>query len=209
MEVKFTEQESFDVINEMINRARNNIQKGSANTMIFTGYAIVFVAIVNFILLHVLPAPDRYMSYMVWWSTLIIWIIDRLIDRKIDRSAIVKTQIDGIISIIWKGFGFSISILLLNIMSIAIVFEQWSPTFLITSSIMVIIGIVQLAMSKACRYRPFLWSAVIFWTGALLCTFGYCVLKRDDLHLIILAVCMIAGFIIPGHLLNKKAKQNV
>ena len=66
METKFTEQESLVIINEMINRTRNNIQKGSANSMIYNGYAVAFTAILNFILLLLLPEADRNWSFSVW-----------------------------------------------------------------------------------------------------------------------------------------------
>jgi len=35
------------------------------------------------------------------------------------------------------------------------------------------------------------------------------VLRNDDIQFLILALCMISGFVIPGYQLNKKAKENV
>jgi hypothetical protein len=209
METKLTEQQSLEVISEMINRARTNIQKGSANNMIYNGYAVALVAIANFILLYFLPAADRNWSYMVWWLMIPSSCINHFIKRKIGRSGIVKTQIDGIIHSIWRGFSISVVILLITLFSVAFVFQEWSPTYLITPGIMILVAIAEFILAKACRYKPFFWGAVYFWIGALLCTFTYCVLKRGDLHFLILAVCMIAGFVIPGYMLNKLAEKHV
>ncbi|MDR1886773.1 MAG: hypothetical protein LBQ70_02550 [Prevotellaceae bacterium] len=209
METKFTEQESLAVISEMIDRARNNIQKGSANTMIFNGCTVAFVAVANFALLHLLPEECRNKSFMVWWLMVPFSVVDHFMKRGIDRSAIVKTHIDSIIKAIWRGFGTSIVVLLVVIFSASYAFDKWTYTLFITPVIMIMVGIAQFAMSKVCRYRPFFWSAVYFWAGAVLCSFTYCVLKRGDLHFLILAVCMIVGFVIPGYILNKKAEKNV
>jgi hypothetical protein len=168
METKFTEQQSLEVITEMINRARNNVQKDSANNMIYNGFAVAFVAIANFILLHVLP--DTYGYYL---------------------------------------FSIAIVILLISIFGICFVSQNWIAALLITPVIMLITGLVEFGMAKICRYRPFFWGAVVFWSGSLLCMFTYCVLNQGDLHFLILAACMIAGFVIPGYQLNKSVKKNV
>jgi hypothetical protein len=209
METKFTEQQSFAVINEMIDRARNNIQKNSANNMVYNGYAVALVAVANFILLHLLPDADKNMSFMVWWLMIPSACIDHFIKRRIDRSAIVKTQIDGAISQLWRGFSISIIILLFSLFSVCYFFQDWSFCLFITPFIMIIVAMAEFAMAKMCRFKPFFWGAVCFWTGAILCAFSVCVLKRGDIHFLVLAVCMIIGFVIPGYQLNKKSKEHV
>ncbi|MDR3286678.1 MAG: hypothetical protein LBT27_04480 [Prevotellaceae bacterium] len=214
METKFTEQQSLAVINEMIDRARNNIQKGNANSLIFHGYTVALVAIANFILVNTLPDELAAKSFNLWWLMIFSNIIDYFIKRKTDRSKIVRTQIDGIISYIWKGFIISISILLIVLFAMAIfnpykVEYNWIFFALITPLIMIMMAIAEFGMAKACRYKPFYLGAICFWAGALLCVLSYIILRRGDLQFLILAACMIVGFVIPGHILNKKAKQNV
>jgi hypothetical protein len=216
MERKLNEQESLAIINEMIDRARNNVQKGSATSLIYNGYAVVIVAILNFTLLHLLPKDYANYSFIVWWLMLPSAIIDHFLKRKIDRSSIVKTQIDGIISAIWKAFGVSIILLLVILFSMAyswIALAQ-EPRFYyfaaITPVIMLMTGMAEFAMAKACRYKPFMWGAVCFWIGAVLCMlFAYILVRDGSIQFLVLAACMIAGFIVPGHKLNKLARNNV
>ncbi|MDR1340789.1 MAG: hypothetical protein LBK58_12160 [Prevotellaceae bacterium] len=212
MDKKFTEQESLAVIGEMIDRARNNVQKGSANSLIYYGYAVALVAMLNYILLQALD--DKNMSFAVWYLMIPLAIAGHFLKRKLDRSAIVKTHIDGIIACIWKGFSVSIIALIIILFSMAYfdpytTEHSWIYLSLITPMVMIMTAMAEFGMAKACRYRPFYWGAIFFWTGALLCLLSYVVLKKGDVQFIILAVCMIAGFVIPGYSLNKKAKQNV
>ena len=210
METKLTEQESLAIINEMIDRARNNIQKRNANNLIYSGYAVAFAAILNFVLLNLLPEADKYWAHLVWLLMVPSFFISRYVQSRADRSAIVKTQIDGIISSLWSGFTISVAVLLFILFSLALVFNTWHYFAVITPTIMIMTAFAEFGMAKACRFKPFLWGAIGFWTGALLCVFfTYFVLRNDDIQFLILALCMISGFVIPGYQLNKKAKENV
>ena len=216
METKFTEQESLTVINEMINRARNNVQKDSATSLIYNGYAVAAVSVLNFILLYLLPVEHLNYAFMVWWLMLPSAVIGHFLQRRIDRSSIVKTHIDSIVTSIWKGFAVSVVLLLVILFSMA---YSWvsvgqHPRFYyfsaITPTIMLMTGMAEFAMAKVCRYRPFLWGALCFWLGALLCfLFTYMLIRDGSIQFLILAACMIAGFVVPGHRLNKLAKTNV
>jgi hypothetical protein len=210
METKFTEQESLAVINEMINRARNNIQMGSANTIIYNGYAVAVVAILNFILLHVLPKDYINWSYSVWWLMAPSFFMKKPYMKKSSKhSVIVRTQIDGIISALWKGFSISVAVLLIILFSLAFGFQAWYYLTIITPLIMIMVGLAEFGMAKACRFKPFFWGAVNFWAGALICLLTYFAFGGGDAQLLVLAVCMIIGFVIPGYQLNKLAKENV
>ena len=204
----FTQQESMAVINEMIAQARNNVQKGSANGLIYNGYAVAFTAILNFILLNVLPESELNWSFSVWWLMVPSYLIWRYVQSRVDRSAIVKTHIDSIISTLWRGFTISVLVLLSILFSLALAFHSWHYFAVNTPIIMIMCALAEFGMAKACRFKPFFWGAIGFWAGALLCCFfTYFVLKRNDIQFLILALCMILGFVIPGHQLNKLAKK--
>ena len=216
METKFTEQESLAIINEMVDRARNNVQKGAANSLIYNGYAVGIVALLNFILLHLLPETLLNYSFMVWWLMIPSAVIDYFVQRRVDRSAIVRTQIDGIIHAIWRGFGISCVILLIILFSMAyswIALAQ-GPRFYyfaaITPTIMLMTGMAEFIMAKVCRYQPFFWGAVCFWAGAILSfVFTYLIIRDGSIQFLVLAACMIVGFVVPGRRLNQLANRHV
>jgi hypothetical protein len=138
-----------------------------------------------------------------------VGLIDRYIDRKQDRSALIKTEIDKIISSAWRGFSISVMLLIVVLFAMAGIFRTGYYFTAITPVIMLMVAIAEFVMSKACRFKPFFWGAVAFWVGAGLCTLSFLVFKSVGVHFLIFAACMILGFIIPGHQLNKLAKENV
>jgi len=206
MEKNFTEQDGLRVINEMIVQTRNNIQKGSSDSMIFAGYFVASTALLNFILLHTLT--PTYLSFWSWLLMIPMSIGCTIISRKNAKQALVRTHVDTIVSKLWIAFTISVAIFLAIIFSFAISLNLWYITILITPVIMIMMGATQYATAITTRFKPFLTGAYVFWAGALLCLLGPILLKTD-IQFLILAVCMIIGFVIPGHTLNRKAQQNV
>jgi hypothetical protein len=211
MDTNLTEQQSLDVITEMINRAQNNIKKGSGNYMIFWGLLVAFTASLNIVLIAVLENPNQ--SFMVWWLMVPGEIISLLMERKQKREAIVKTHIDYIISAVWKGFLLSTIIFILLVFAVSYAGKTYEYFRMINPVILLLIGIAEFVTAKACRYKPFLYGAVAVWTGTLACMFAM-ILATDPWRLtsvqfVIMAICMIISFVIPGFQLNKKAKEHV
>ncbi|MDR2679353.1 MAG: ANTH domain-containing protein [Tannerella sp.] len=214
MEQKFTEQESMEVITEMINRARNNFNR-NMNVAIFWGYLVAATAIGNFILLQTLT--NKYDAYFVWLLMFPGMIVSYFIRRRTDRTAVVKTHIDRIISATWLGHGVSIFVFWGLITIFNNLTQNWTAAFLITPIILILLGLSEFVTAFACRARQMKWIAVMFWIGAILCVLPLQWNKVDGhfsgtlyqgTQQLILAVCMIAGFVIPGHVINRKQKKN-
>ncbi len=203
METKFTEKESLALISEMIEQTRNNFQKGAGNITIFWGYLVAFTALLNFALTFVLPGSK---SCFVWFLMIPGWIISYFMHKKIDCSAIVKTHIDQIINSIWIGFGISMVILQFVFWSVAYYFHSYMHFTMMTSVILIFTGVAQFITGIACRFKPYVYGAFIFWLGSVIC---FIILPHISYHFLILTVCMLFGYIMPGYKLNKKAKEHV
>jgi hypothetical protein len=211
MDTKFTEQESLSVISEMIDRAKKNIRKSSGTFMIFWGCMVAITALLNIVLIYVLrqmSIPANY-SFHIWWIMAPAWIVSFRLERRVNKSAIVKSHIDSIISSVWKAFGISNVIFLLIIFSLAYSLEMYNVFYLINPVLILIMGIGEFITAKVCRFRPFLHGAVAMWTGSLACTLAVVLLSKDGVlvQFGILAICMVIGFVIPGYKLNKLAKE--
>lgn len=208
MEEKFTEQDSLKVINQMIAQVNSNIQIGAASSMIMAGYTVATVAILNIVLIHTLDNP--YMSFWIWTLMLPYGIIQHFIERRRDKEAIVKTYMDTIVNKTWGAFSISVIILLIVIFGLIFVYDAWIMSMLFNPIILTLTGLAQYVTAATTKFKPFLWGAITLWCGAILCVallplFG----KTVEIQFAILAICMIAGFCVPGHSLNKKAKKNV
>ena len=209
METKFNEKESLALISEMIELARNNFQKGSGNSMIFWGWFVALTAIMNVVLALVLENP--YYSFNIWWIMILGQIVDSFIIRKKDvESAIVKTHIDRIIAAIWRGFLISIIVLLIVIFGFAYGTQNPKIFILINPCIMIMIGLSEFITAKTCRFKPYFYGAIIMWIGAVSCFIISLITSNIVIYqFLILAVCMIVGFVIPGYSLNKLSKKDV
>jgi hypothetical protein len=212
METKLTEQQSLDVISEMINRARNNVQKGAGTFMIFWGWTVAIIALLNIALLYILSVKQVSLNYSfhAWWLIAPAWIVSFILEHKKDKSALVKTQIDYFISSVWYAFGISNVIFLSIIFSLAYSLQEYKYFFLINPVIILLAGIGEFVTARICRFRPFLYGAIAFWIGSLACALSVILFNGDRVlsQFVILAICMITGFVIPGYQLNKLAKKD-
>jgi MFS family permease len=213
MDTKFTEQESLAVISEMIDRARNNVQKGSGTFMIYWGSMVAITALLNIVLVYVLvslSAPP-HLSFNIWWIMAPAWIVSFRLQRKRNQSVIVKSHIDKIISSVWHAFGISNAIFILIIFGFAYSLHEYKHFFYMINPIIILItGIGEFVTAKACRFRPFLYGAIAMWAGSLLSALAAILWSGTGVlvQFGILAICMIIGFIIPGYKLNKLAKES-
>lgn len=203
MEKRLTNKESLSIINEMISQARNNFQKDSALPSIIAGYCVAGVAILNFILLFVMPHPEY--SFHVWWLMVPMWVVIKIANRKQEQKTLMKTHIDNIVGKMWQAYGYSIIISLLSIFGLTFALDSWLLPALITPTLFMLTGLVQYITGTAFRFRPYIYGGIIFWVGALLAVAVYFT-NASAFQFIILALCMILGFVIPGYKANKKGE---
>ena len=207
MDTQFSEKDSLRVINEMISQAKSNFQRGSLTVVLFWGYLISAIAIANFVLLQILNKPQQ--SFWVWCITLLGLVASMLIQRKADRSAIVKTHIDTIVKYTWFGFGIAVVIFFISLWILRMQFNVPFIFVTITPVIMLMCGMAQFITATACRYKTYYWGAATFWLGALVCVATTVIFKKTDYQFLILAAAMVISFIIPNHILNSKMQKHV
>lgn len=120
----------------------------------------------------------------------------------------VRTHMDKIVSFTWIAFAISVGVLLACIYGTAYALKSSYLGILITPVILTMMGTAQLVTSVVCRFRPYLYGALVSWVGALLCVVTY-IFERGDLQFVVLGICAILGLCIPGHIANKKPSGNV
>jgi len=200
METNFSHEQSLALINEMIHRAWNNVQVERRYPVLFWGYTVAVAAVANFVLLQTLSNPNQ--SFFVWLMVIPAWVVSYFIDRQIDRTALRKTHIDKIGNMVWKGFGIA-SILFTGIITIfALRIKDFNIMLLINPAMMAMIGICEFASACIYRYKSWCWVAALFWAGAISCAF-----LPVDRQFVVLALCMVLGFVLPGHLCYRQQKQ--
>lgn len=211
MEKSFTKEDSLNIINNMILQARNNYKKGAGMYGIFWGYFIAFLSLLDFVLLHWLPTVGIASSKanLVWYLTLPVAIIYFVYIRIQNRKALVKTHIDRIVNHIWIAFCISCFMFILVLNIYIIYFKASSAALLITPVILLLLGLAQFASASVLKFKLFFYASVVFWLGSCISIISLILFQRGDIQFIILAICMLLGFCIPGHILNHKAEKYV
>lgn len=208
MEKEFNERDSLQLITEMIAQAKSDLQKGSGNDILLWGYSVAAIALVNFALIQMYGASNGWI-YAVW-ALCIPLLGARAVasrNRLAARPAVGRTG--SMISWVWNAASISFGVVVLMFYSVAIGLGASELFVLIVPVIMTITGLALFATGKICRFAPCVYGSFAFWGGAVGCAALTAALHRHDFNLLVLAVCMVAGFVVPGHLLNRHVGKGV
>ena len=199
MDTNFSHEQSLSLINEMIRRAQNNVERNYS--LIYWGYLAAAVAIVNYVLIHTLNNPNQ--SFLIWWIMLPAAIPGYFIERRSKRKKMVKTHFGKISGMVWVGFLISWVIFMIVLNTVCYKHEIYRISVFITPICMIMFGMGQFITACVLRYKLLYATAALSWIGAIACAF-----LNTDLHMIVFAVNMILGCAVPGHILNYQAKKS-
>ncbi|MCK9422722.1 MAG: hypothetical protein M0Q38_08995 [Bacteroidales bacterium] len=222
METQFSQKESLDLINQMISSAKNNLHKGMSNIFLLWGYLVAIISLLIFILLLTLPGDTRYFSYWLWIFMAAGAPIHWKLVSKIDQQQLVKTYIDKIMGFVWIAFSVSIiavvaGMLLSTILVLPVFtdvdpsheFLRWIQWTFITPFMLCLYGFALFVSGKAYQFKPLVIGGIVCWiaTAFLIIAFHHPYLLM--IQQIVLFICAVAGFVIPGHLLKQKENSHV
>ena len=184
-------EESLAVIQSMIDTARNNVAEDGFHLLLW-GTLVILCSIINYLLLFL--NMDN-IAALPWMIMPVIGVpIAMWYERKIKRVGHVKTHLDMHVAYMW--WAYSITLFLVIYYSVS---KELSPV----PFILMITGMVTFATGLMLRFRPLIIGGVIFWICTVI-SFTLPVMY----HLLLEAVSIFLGYIIPGLLLRKLAKEN-
>lgn len=205
-ERRITEAESVEIITSMISRTKDRLVKGSGNILLMWGYLIVTVAALIWVLLVTTNNP------IVNWLWFLIWITGGIATpimakrKRMETGAISYT--DRLTSNIWSVVGFA---------AIASVFfclgflfvggkDSWSMMFAFA---LIIVPMAEIMQGLVIKENSLIAGGGI---GLLIGLFTMCCISA---HVALMAtwfmplfiIAFAAMMIVPGHILNSKAKR--
>lgn len=201
-------EESINIISDMIARTKDRYMLGDGNILLMWGYLTVTVSAIVWILLALTHNP-------AWnWLWFLIWIIGGIATpimakkRTVESGA--KSYSDKLTSQIWSVVGFS---------SIACTFmclgfllfrgaDAWAMMFAFA---LVIVPFAEIAQGLVINEKSFIWGGAV---GLLTGIFTLCCIAAGiPLYVSWYMPLFIAAFvfmmIIPGHMINSKARRNL
>lgn len=192
----FNEQESLKLINQMIGTARGNLEKGAGKYFILWGYVILIPSIFAFLVYLFKLSSLGPITNNIWFVAYIVGAVATVAFIIRDKKkTIVKTYVEPIIGGVWMGFGVGVFFLIVILMYTKQgVYTYPSIVFLYTYALFISSRIYKLKWMNVSVVICFL-SAISF----LFLPFTY--------YPLVMAITMLCGNIIPGHLLNKLANK--
>lgn len=190
-ENKLTEKESLDIITQMISTAKGNIQSEYIFFLIW-GWIISIASLLHYGLL-------KFTSYAhpeIAWSIIVVGIIlSAWYGFKINRKAKVNTYTDKVYSQIWLAFLVSYAIILIFMREVA---------YNINPIILILAGGSTYLSGIVIKFKPLVYGGIVLWIFG---TISF--LVPGETQLLISAVALIIGYLIPGYMLKSKSKNHV
>ena len=187
-EKHMTEAESLSIISGMIRHAKNRFSE-TGHLYLLWGFVIFICCITQFIMLYVFKNQN---AYYIWYATWLVAIYQFYYLFKKKKRARVKTYTDEIIGYVWFTF-IICSFILVYILIKNNAFQA------INASILVMYGMPTFLSGIILRFKPLRIGGFICWLLAITAMFTV-----YQYQLLLLALAVVAAWIIPGFILRAK-----
>ena len=205
---RINERESIEIITSMIARTKERYSLGDGNIMLMWGYLTIGISALVWILLAVTHNP------CVNWLWFLIWIIGGIATPVMAKKKAVKkgakSYTDKIISRLWSVVGLSAigcTFACLGLL-LACGVDAWSAMFIFA---LVIVSFAEIANGIVLNETSCIYGGALGLAAGIFLT--CCIAGRAALAaswvmplFIVAFACMM---IIPGHVINHKAKKNI
>ncbi len=191
MQQEFNEQTSLQLIESMINKAKNNFSENG--TMYLLWGTIVFIcSLVQFIAVHFYQNND---IYYIWYLTWLVVIYQIFFFSKKAKKERVKTYTADILKYVWICFSI---IMLLFVFTL-----RYQHAFSsIDTAILIMYGMPTFLSGIILKFRSLIVGAVACWLLAIGSVF-----VSDDFQSLFICAAVLIAWIIPGFLLRQKFKN--
>jgi hypothetical protein len=190
-EENLSESQSIELIQSMINRARNQFSENGHLYLVW-GWVVLICSVVEFILIRFLDYPHHYLVWMLTWLPLIYQFFYLYKNRKKEK---VKTYTGEIISYVWMVF-----VVLLFITLFISASQTGNYNFrLISPSILALYGMPTFLSGKILKFLPLVLGGIGCWILALIALY-----IPHEFQILFFGLSVILAWIIPGYLLRKR-----
>lgn len=191
MNDEFSPEESLSLITSMIDKARKGISDKSQYFLIW-GWGAFLACVTQFILKVVVHYPYHY---QVWWVTVPCVLLSVIVSYRNRKKARVKTYVGETMSELWTAL--CITFFVMSMIFSKLGWEYSYPFFIM------LYGLGTFMSGRLLRFRPLIIGGIVCWILA-----GICVWMKYDYQILFTATALLVSYIIPGHLLRLKFKQD-
>ena len=196
-------EKSLQIISEAVRRSRREFEKNAGTPLIIWGMSILLLSLVVW---FVWKSTDNPAWNFLWFSTIILWIVFSIIDKKKEKKVKTKNFLGEIIGYVWISYGiFAIGISAVS----CFIFSSNSNLEIYFSSafLVLIIGILLgfSAMITGLLVKN-LWIVIAGIINGLGSPIAFCYLDGADTTLLI-SIASLITLLIPGIILNLQSRK--
>jgi hypothetical protein len=179
-------EESIQLIQRMINTAKENIEDESFYYL-FWGWLVFTACAMNYILIEI-SYPHNWIGWMILMP--LGGIVTMIYGYKQEKKKKVHSYINDIMKYVLIAF-------LVSLLTVLFFMGKLGPATY--PLVMIIYGIWLFISGGAIKFKPLIWGGIVNWVLAIAAFFA-----GFEQQLILLALAVLLGYIIPGHLLKRK-----
>jgi hypothetical protein len=187
----FSPKDSLLLIDNMINQAKNRFSENGFLYLLW-GWVILLSSVGHFILIKLQLFKHPEMIWISTWLTIIYQVIYLVRKRKEET---VKTYSEHIIGYVWMVFGISLGM-------ISFILSKTNNWEVMNALLLMLYGMPTFLSGVIMRFTALKVGGIICWILSIVA-----VLVAPVYVLLLLAVAVIAAWIVPGYLLRKKFKN--
>ena len=192
MESRFRPDESLRLITSMIEKTRQGISDKSQYFLIW-GWGAFLACVAQFVLKVVVQYPYHY---LVWWVTVPCVILTIITAKRNKRNERVKTFVGETMTELWTALG--ITFFVMSMIFIKFGWQYCYPFFIL------LYGLGTYLSGRILRFTPLVIGGIICWILASICAW-----MEYDYQILFTASALLVSYIIPGHLLREKFKNQI
>ncbi|MEX0967831.1 MAG: hypothetical protein WD077_11375 [Bacteroidia bacterium] len=185
---KMNPQESLQLINEMISRAKRSFA-GISFYFLLWGVLLAIAGVMEYVLEHLV----HYEHHYIGWPAMGLagFVAAMWKGRKDDRER-VPSYYDRIFGYLWGSFGITLVLLIISTVGTGL-----NPG----SFIIILTGLPTFVTGGILKFKPLIVGGILFWIIGIISFFFF-----EEFKSLMFSFAIIAGYIIPG-LMLKKAEE--
>lgn len=194
-ESSITETESLELIQSMINKAKNHVSENGTLYLLW-GWVVLVCSLGQFMLKEILHYEQAHLVWMLTWLVIPFMIYFLKRQRKLK---VVRTYTDDILGYVWNSF------VIMMFLTFFIVFRFIPEGFrFVNIFVLLLYGMPTFLSGTILKFRPLIFGGFSCWILAFISGF-----TNDAYHPLFIAAAVIIAWIIPGYILKSRFKKTI
>jgi FtsH-binding integral membrane protein len=193
MQENLTEKQSLSIIEEMINRAKNQFSEDGSLYLLW-GWVILFCSLGHFVL-QVVVEYNR--PWQIWSVTWVVAVYMLIFLRRKNRTRKVKTYTEELLSYVWLAFVIMMALTFFLL-------QKFVPQFWLYNFMFILLcyGMPTFLSGIILQFRPLIIGGVVCWVLSAASGFVH-----FSYHPLFVSAAVVVAWIIPGFILRERFKR--